>query len=187
MKKSVLRNVTAVIAKVAEVFSIILAVLGGLGILAFTLGSGIIREALAITERSNPEEYARSLANNSVFFTDGHGNIAFGGACVAAVIVLITCILSAVIAGNIYKIFKKSNTESPFTDDIIKRIKTIGICAIASPVLQVIITFIGRMTTGALISFDGVLSKIFLGLVVLCLSQYFAYGAEIEKDVDGLL
>ena len=63
MKKSVLRNVTAVIAKVAEVFSIIFAVLGGLGVLAFSLGSGLIREAFGITEHTNPEEYARLHGN----------------------------------------------------------------------------------------------------------------------------
>ena len=31
------------------------------------------------------------------------------------------------------------------------------------------------------------LADITYGLVVLCLSQYFAYGAKLEKDVEGLL
>ena len=27
----------------------------------------------------------------------------------------------------------------------------------------------------------------FMGIVVLCLTQFFIHGAELEKDVDGLL
>lgn len=30
-------------------------------------------------------------------------------------------------------------------------------------------------------------SGLFMGIIVLCLTQYFIYGAELEKDVDGLL
>lgn len=30
-------------------------------------------------------------------------------------------------------------------------------------------------------------SGIFMGIIVLCLTQYFIYGAALEKDVDGLL
>ena len=28
---------------------------------------------------------------------------------------------------------------------------------------------------------------IFMGIIVLCLTQYFVHGADLEKDVDGLL
>lgn len=31
------------------------------------------------------------------------------------------------------------------------------------------------------------MQPIAFGLVVLCLAQFFAYGAELEHDVDGLL
>jgi len=30
-------------------------------------------------------------------------------------------------------------------------------------------------------------SSVVMGLVVLCLSQYFAYGAQLQEDVDGLV
>jgi hypothetical protein len=31
------------------------------------------------------------------------------------------------------------------------------------------------------------MSGIFMGIIVLCLTQFFVHGAELEKDVDGLL
>ena len=33
----------------------------------------------------------------------------------------------------------------------------------------------------------GELTGVFMGLVVLCLAQYFAYGAQLQEDVDGLV
>ena len=46
------------------------------------------------------------------------------------------------------------------------------------------------LTMGGL--FDAVensmdMNGVFMGIVVLCLTQFFVHGAELEKDVDGLL
>ena len=35
--------------------------------------------------------------------------------------------------------------------------------------------------------FGMVITSIFMGIIVLCLTQFFVHGAELEKDVDGLL
>ena len=31
------------------------------------------------------------------------------------------------------------------------------------------------------------MNGVFMGIVVICLTQFFVHGAELEKDVDGLL
>ena len=49
-------------------------------------------------------------------------------------------------------------------------------------------SIIVRLVTGvetAEISID--MGGIFMGIIVLCLTQYFVHGADLEKDVDGLL
>ena len=66
--------------------------------------------------------------------------------------------------------------------------KEIGIFAIAVPVIGFIMSIIVRLVTGvetAEISVD--MGGIFMGIIVLCLTQYFVHGADLEKDVDGLL
>ena len=66
--------------------------------------------------------------------------------------------------------------------------REIGIFSIAVPVIGLIMSIIVRLVTGvemAEISLDT--AGIFMGIIVLCLTQYFVHGAELEKDVDGLL
>ncbi len=94
----------------------------------------------------------------------------------------------AMVFRNLHLIFKKSENGTPFQKDNIRMMKEIGIFTIAVPVIGLIMSIIVRLVTGietAEISID--LGGIFMGIIVLCLTQYFVHGAELEKDVDGLL
>lgn len=56
------------------------------------------------------------------------------------------------------------------------------------PVVGLIMSMIIRLAVGVdaveiSIHMDGFI----MGIIVLCLTQFFAHGAELEKDVDGLL
>ena len=94
----------------------------------------------------------------------------------------------AMVFRNLHLIFKKSENASPFQKDNIRMMREIGIFAIAVPVIGFIMSVIVRLATGvetAEISIDTV--GIFMGIIILCLTQFFVHGAELEKDVDGLL
>lgn len=94
----------------------------------------------------------------------------------------------AMVFRNLHLIFNKSENGTPFQKDNIRMMKEIGIFTIAVPVIGLIMSIIVRLVTGietAEISID--LGGIFMGIIVLCLTQYFVHGAELEKDVDGLL
>ncbi|MBQ8833671.1 MAG: hypothetical protein IJ001_01935 [Oscillospiraceae bacterium] len=96
--------------------------------------------------------------------------------------------LMAMVFRNLNLIFKKSENATPFQKDTIRMMKEIGIFAIAVPVVGFIMSIIVRLVTGvetAEVSID--MGGIFMGIIVLCLTQFFVYGAELEKDVDGLL
>lgn len=104
---------------------------------------------------------------------------------IGAVIILA---VMAMVFRNLHLIFKKSETGTPFQKDNIRMMKEIGIFAIAVPVIGFIMSIIVRLVTGvetAEISID--MGGIFMGIIVLCLTQYFVHGADLEKDVDGLL
>lgn len=94
----------------------------------------------------------------------------------------------AMVFRNLHLIFKKSETETPFQKDNIRMMKEIGIFAMAVPVIGFVMSILLRLVTGsetAEISMD--LSGIFIGIIVLCITRFFVHGAELEKDVDGLL
>ena len=106
-----------------------------------------------------------------------------------------TLALMGMCARNVHLIFKTSEGktwfskgETPFQPDNIRMVREIGIFLIAIPVLQFIMSVVARIVLGP----DAVESslnmfEVFTGLVVLALSQYFAYGMKLEQDVDGLL
>ena len=66
--------------------------------------------------------------------------------------------------------------------------REIGIYSIAVPVVGFVMSVIARIFIGVEVaeianSFEGVV----IGIVGLCITQFFAHGIELEKDVDGLL
>ena len=104
---------------------------------------------------------------------------------IGAVIILA---VMAMVFRNLHLIFKKSENATPFQKDNIRMMREIGIFSIAVPVIGFIMSVIIRLVTGvetAELSID--MAGIFMGIIVLCLTQFFVHGADLEKDVDGLL
>jgi len=105
--------------------------------------------------------------------------------CVGAVVILT---VFALIFRNVNLILKGSEKETPFQKENIRRLKQIGIMVLTVPVLGVVFQGLCFCVVGVdqvEISVD--LGSLVLGILILCLTQFFAHGAELEKDVDGLL
>ena len=97
-------------------------------------------------------------------------------------------IIMAMVFRNLHLIFKKSGNTTPFQKDNIRMMREIGYFSIAVPVIGLIMSIFVRLVTGvetAEVSIDT--TGILMGIIVLCLTQFFIRGAEHEKDVDGLL
>ena len=102
--------------------------------------------------------------------------------------VVIILVVMAMIFRNLNLIFKKSESETPFHKDNVRLVREIGIFTIAIPVIGFVVSIIASLVTGseaAEISID--MNGILMGIIVLCLSQFFAHGVALENDVDGLL
>ena len=94
----------------------------------------------------------------------------------------------AMVFRNLHVIFKKSENSTPFQKDNVRMMREIGIFTIAIPVIGFIMSVIARLVMGSdvvEISID--MGGIFMGIVVLCFTQFFAHGVELENDVDGLV
>ena len=188
---SKLNKAVTIIAKIAEVFMWIGA--------AFS----IVITALVATGNQGMMWLFTDAAEQSVLSTGGFTIVTAGlasGQLVAAYIVffvtfLITCVLMALVFRNIYLSFKTaagktkfSEGETPFQPAIIRMVREIGIFCIAIPIVQLIMSIIGTAVIGPDV-FEGSvgLFGIFVGLVVLCLAQFFAYGAQLQRDTEGLV
>ena len=105
--------------------------------------------------------------------------------CIGAALLMVVV---AMIFRNLHLIFKKSENSTPFQKDNVRMMREIGIFAIAIPVIGFIMSVITRLVCGVdfvEISID--MGGISMGIIVLCFSQFFAHGVELENDVDGLL
>ncbi len=107
--------------------------------------------------------------------------------------IAIVVALMAMIFRNVYLILKtaKGKTwfakgDTPFQQNIVRMFREIGIFFIAVSVMSIISEIVVCLVGGELTSGFNYLSC-FIGLVFLCISQFFNYGTRLEKDLDGLV
>lgn len=104
---------------------------------------------------------------------------------IGAVVILA---LMAMIFRNLNLIIKKSKGNTPFQADNVRMFREIGIFSIVVPVVGFIMSIITRLVLGAeAAEISNNFSGLVIGIVVLCITEFFIHGTELEKDVDGLL
>lgn len=113
------------------------------------------------------------------------GNIDKTTFCLFALGAVIVFVLMALVFRNLYLIIKKSEGTTPFQAENVRRLERMGAFAISIPMVSVCLGILlsGLRPLEVHSSGDGFL----MGILVLCLTQVFAHGVELEKEVDGLL
>ena len=108
------------------------------------------------------------------------------------IVMLLTGVVSSVLMALTFRrangIIVKAIEGAPFQPCTVKWMKEIGYLSIALPVLGFVgslIAFLvgGMPTSEVMLNLDGFV----MGILVLCLTQVFAHGAQLQQDVDGLL
>ena len=189
MNKGLNKAVT-IISKIGEVGAWI-----GAGFSAVGVGMAAMSkiDSLSYISSVNSEPEA-SVNGFSIGLLDASGHPITSAYVILFVTLLIMCILTAMICRNINLIFKTaagktkfSQGETPFQPDVIRMVKEIGYFLIAMPVVGIIMQIICGILSHGMIEVSVEFNSIFTGLVVLALSQYFAYGMELQNEVDGLV
>lgn len=167
------------------------------------IACGFLTACLVVVLLGRPD-WLRFLGNfdsASYFQLDAFGLSVTAGSITngAYILFFISSLLSAglyaMICRNVYLIFKTTAGETrfakgatPFQPDNIRMVREIGIFMLAVPVIQFAVTTLaGLIFDRELVEFYADTIGIFPGLVILCLSQFFAYGTQLQNDTDGLL
>ncbi|MBE6540925.1 MAG: DUF2975 domain-containing protein [Ruminococcaceae bacterium] len=118
--------------------------------------------------------------------TDGAVNMtAFCLFGIGAVLILS---LMAMIFRNLNAIIKNSEGTTPFQPQNVKKLREVGFFSIATPAVGFVMSIIAYFVLGSeMAEVSNSLDGLVIGIVVLCITQFFAHGIELEKDVDGLL
>ncbi|MBR1560409.1 MAG: hypothetical protein IJ646_09250 [Clostridia bacterium] len=126
---------------------------------------------------------------------DAQGRPALSAFVIFFITLALTLGLMAMCARNVHLIFKTSEGktwfskgETPFQPDNIRMVREIGIFMIAIPAVRFVMSVVARIVLGPdMVESSLGMEKLFVGLVALALSRYFAYGMQLQNDVDGLL
>ena len=95
--------------------------------------------------------------------------------------------LTALVFRRIWQIIKLSWASTPFQRPVVDKVKQIGWLFIASPLVTMVVGLVNFLIRWPNISVKVDVSDIITGVIVLALSQVFAYGVKLEDDVEGLL
>lgn len=175
-----------VITKISEVFHWVGVVLMLAATICSQLAPSWVKYFVGITTRDYGTEL--NVYGFEVIAPLKDGGVDMGALCLFGIGAVIILTLMAMVFRNIHLMIKKAEGSTPFQADNIRMLKEIGIFSFSVPIVGLMMSIIFRLVFGV----DAVETSVNLygfsmGIIVLCLTQYFIYGAELEKDVDGLL
>lgn len=185
MKATKLNAAVKVIAKIVEVMLwIATAVYAGMLVALVVAGAPLVRWVQEGLDSGN----LFIVGDPNLLPVASDATVLARGFAVAAIAMVAMLGMMAVVFRNIHLIFSTSETESPFTKANVQRVRRIGELSIIAPIINAIFMVVVDLVVGSRkVELFVNMQPIAFGLVVLCLAQFFAYGAELEHDVDGLL
>ena len=184
-----MKNLNKIVKIVAKVLEIVQWVAAGL-MIATAICSTTVSQYLENLIGTNAlgQEAELSVYGFEVAMANSAGKVNATALLLFAIGSVIIYALIAMVFRNIYLIIKKSESSTPFNKDNIRMTREIGIFSIAVPVIGLIMSTIIRLAVGVdAVEISVNLGGFVMGIIILCLTQFFAYGAKLEKDVDGLL
>lgn len=116
------------------------------------------------------------------------GNATLGSIIVALLGGIAGFVTQAILFCNLHKVLSSADDGVCFRGENVARIELIGWLSIAMPAIGFVTSVLAKLFGGPdslEISID--LTGVVMGILVLCLSQFFAHGVKLENDVDGLV
>lgn len=178
-----LNKVTRILARILEIAHIVGACIMAVMLVCCIFVPNMPEEMIA----GNPS------GENAIYgfhftLTGVDGAVDRASMIVFAVTAVILFGMMALVFHSVYKIIRNSEGGTPFLPDNIRLLRRVGYLAIGVPVVGIVMSIVGRLIVGpefaeSSVDFGGV----FMGLLVLWLTQAFTRGAELERDAEGLI
>ena len=184
-----LNKAAVVLTKIIEVFHWVAVGLLSASLIVYFLNDNLLKYLMDVGNG----EFA--VSGYSVNVLGESGDLIAGAFVPALTAGIIVCGLTAMIFRNIYLIFKTTNGKTkfskgttPFQPENVRMLREIGIFAILIPAVEFICDVITKIIVGVdFVESSISITGIVLGIAVLCLSQFFVHGMELQRDSDGLL
>ncbi len=188
IKNRTIQKIARVLVKIVEIFHWVGA--------ALLTAAGICR--LVLPQMVNSLMSYDQVQAEGVMDIYGF-TIEFMDHALPAAIFTIYCLGSAIMMAMVamicrytFQIMQSSENATPFTTENVDRLKWIGYLFLAIPVtglvFSAVLMLVSQMTGSSdLLEMSMNMDGFITGLIVLCLTQYFAYGVSLEKETEGLI
>jgi len=178
--------------RIALVFTKAIEILHWMGVALMAVllvGSLVAWSSLGPILERGAQEFGGGVTTYGFELTvfDGAGEIDMRAIALFAACAIFVLSLMAMVFRNTHLILKKSLESTPFQPDNIRMLREIGLFMIAVPLIEFIFGFIAVLVLGVDTEVSVDLGSILIGILMLCLTQIFAHGMELEQDVDGLM
>lgn len=143
-----------------------------------------------------PADGILAVAGFELSVLSPEGTVSGGAVTLFSVGAVLILSLMAMVFRNVYLILKTADGKTwfsqggtPFQKNITRMVREIGIFYLSIPVIGLVLSTAARLVLGPDIAEVGGIDiqGFVTGILLLCLSQFFAYGTQLQKDVDGLL
>lgn len=175
-----------VVTKIIEVLYIIASAALLLGIILVLTG----RTSLMV-EPGRPisvEIWGMTFAPSNVELYAPGGEVNLAGLVICMVYGSVIAGLFALGFHNIHKVLSRSQEETPFRWDNVRLLRRSGFLFLGTIIVESVFGLIALIFTRYMsISIDMELNGVIIGILVLCLSQIFAQGVQMQEDIDGLV
>lgn len=184
-----LNKVAASIAKIVEVFHWVAVGLLSASLVVYFVDERLLKYLMDI----GGGEFA--VWGYSIHVLDAGGSLIPAAFLTALIVGILVCGLVAMIFRNVYLVFKTAAGETkfsmgatPFQPANVRMLREIGFFAFSIPVVEffcdtLVALFVDRDLIESGVSTMGLV----FGILLLCLSQFFAYGTQLQNDSDGLV
>lgn len=179
--------ITKIVARIIEVAHWVAAALLAAGAVCSTAAPQFVRFFVNL-DTAGQEWVALKMYGFEIMARCPNGVVDGAAFRIFGVCGVILLCLMAMVFRNLYLILRKTENSTPFQKDNVRMIREIGIFFISIPVVSLISSFVARLALGAEAAELSVnMAGLFMGFVMLCLTQVFSRGMELEKDMDGLV
>lgn len=180
-----IHKLTKVLVKIVEVFHWVAT---GLLIFATICSFAAPQWMRYCLELPSPEDAVVNAYGFEVNAIDASGTLHMPSFRLFLIGAILIFSLMAMVFRNLYLILKKSENSTPFQKDNIRMLREIGIFFLSIPVVGLLMSILIRLFAGVdHVETSVQYSGFIIAIILFSLVQFFAHGAELEKDVDGLL
>lgn len=193
MRAEKLTKAATILSKLFEVGYSILAVGMTVGLILFWIDRGA---ALGTLVKRNPEVGEQvAVQGFSIVIGNPDGTLNNAAMTIFLITGALALELMAWVFRNVNLILRTSQGETkfskgktPFQKDNVRMLREIGIFFISITVVEFVMSTIAVLAIGPEMAEVSVgMGNIVTGLLMLCLSQAFAQGERMQKDIDGLV